>query len=249
VLKAYLSYIKLRGEQRLMGKIETTYGKTLKGLMITINPIKKKVMKTHCIVHKFINIQAIAILKNKEYSEANSFYKRHIKELNRGVTWADQDFKSSNHFYHHIKGTGLYGFSNALTEFKKYYKCALRFMEAGDTRQSLFYFGAACHLIQDATVPQHVNNKLLKNHRNFELWIISRLMSDYSFPIFNEVIKEDKVEDYIKNNALFSNKTYMANVNILDKEDRYKKISTLIVQRAQKTTAGLMLNFYDEINK
>lgn len=232
-----------------MGKIETTYGKTLKGLMITINPIKKRIMKTHCIVHKFINIQAIAILKNKEYIEANSFYKSHIKELNNGVTWADQDFKSSNHFYHHITGTGLYGFSNALIEFDKYYKCALRFMEAGDKRQALFYFGAACHLIQDATVPQHVNNKLLKNHRNFELWIIGRLMSDYSFPIYNEVIKEDNVEDYIKNNAIFASATHDAYANIRDKEEKYKKVSTLIIQRAQKTTAGLMLNFYNEINK
>ena len=230
-------------------RIEATYGKTVKGLMVTINPIKKKVMKTHCIVHKFINIQAIEILKNVGYSDVHSFYKANVKELNNGVAWADQDFKSSNHFYHYVKGTGLYGFSNALTEFQKYYKCALKFMEAGDKRQALFYFGAACHLVQDSTVPQHVNNKLMKSHRNFELWIISKLMSDYSFPIFNEIIKQDKVEDYIKNNALFANETYVSYWNIKNKEDKYKKISILIVQRAQKTTAGLMLNFYNEINK
>ena len=230
-------------------QFEATYGKTLKGLMVTINPIKKRIMKTHCIVHKFINIQAIEILKNKGYREVHTFYKNYVKELNNGVTWADQDFKSSNHFYHHITGTGLYGFSNALTEFNKYYKCALRFVEAGDLRQALFYFGAACHLIQDATVPQHVNNKLLKNHRNFELWIIGRLMSDYSFPIFNEIIKQDNIEDYIKNNATFASDTYISHVHIKNKEERYRKVSTLIVQRAQKTTAGLMLNFYNEIYK
>ncbi|MBW9169781.1 zinc dependent phospholipase C family protein [Clostridium estertheticum] len=230
-------------------KFEATYGKTLKGLMVTINPIKKRIMKTHCIVHKFINIQAIEILKNKGYREVHTFYKSYVKELNNGVTWADQDFKSSNHFYHHITGTGLYGFSNALTEFNKYYKCALRFVEAGDLRQALFYFGAACHLIQDATVPQHVNNKLLKNHRNFELWIIGRLMSDYSFPIFNEIIKQDNIEDYIKNNATFASDIYISHVHIKNKEERYRKVSTLIVQRAQKTTAGLMLNFYNEIYK
>jgi phospholipase C len=233
----------------LKKKFETTYGKTLKGLMVTVNPIKKRIMKTHCIVHKFINIQSIEILKNEGYSEVNGFYKGHIKELNNGVTWADQDFKSSNHFYHHIKGTGLYGFSNALTEFEKYYKTALKFVEAGDIKQGLFYFGAACHLVQDATVPQHVNNKLLKSHRNFELWIISKLMSDYSFPILNEIIEHEDIKDYIKNNALFANETYITYANIQDKEDRYKKISTLIVQRAQKTTAGLMLNFYNDINK
>ena len=217
--------------------------------MVTVNPIKKKIIKTHCIVHKFINIQSIEILKNEGYNEVHSFYKAHIRDLNNGVAWADQDFKSSNHFYHHIKGTGLYGFSNALSEFEKYYHSALRFMEAGDVKQALFYFGAACHLVQDATVPQHVNNKLLKDHRNFELWIISRLMSDYSFPISNEIIKEDSEMDYIKNNALFANKTYIANANIQNKEDQYMKISTIILQRAQKTTAGLMLNFYNDIKK
>jgi phospholipase C len=233
----------------LKKKFETTYGKTLKGLMVTVNPIKKRIMKTHCIVHKFINIQSIEILKNEGYNEVNGFYKGHIKELNNGVAWADQDFKSSNHFYHHVKGTGLYGFSNALTEFEKYYKIALKFVEAGDIKQGLFYFGAACHLVQDATVPQHVNNKLLKSHRNFELWIISKLMSDYSFPILNEIIEHEDIKDYIKNNALFANETYITYANIQDKEDRYKKISTLIVQRAQKTTAGLMLNFYNDIKK
>lgn len=232
-----------------MKKIEATYGRTLKALMITVNPIKKKIMKTHCIVHKFINIQAIEILKNKEFSEVYNFYKANVKELNAGVTWADQDFKSSNHFYHFNKGTGLYGFSNALTEFQKYYKRALKFYEEGDIRQAMFYFGAACHLVQDATVPQHVNNKLLKSHRNFELWIISKLMSDYSFPIFNEIIEEEKVEDYIKSNALFANKTYITYANIKSKEEKYNKISVLIVQRAQKTTAGLMINFYNEIKK
>lgn len=230
-------------------RIEATYGRTLKGLMITVNPIKKKIMKTHCIVHKFINIQAIEILKNKGYGEVHSFYKGYVKELNNGVTWADQDFKSSNHFYHHAKGTGLYGFSNALTEFDKYYKCALRFVEAGDKRQALFYFGAACHLVQDSTVPQHVNNKLLKKHRNLELWIIGKLMSDYSYPIFNEIIQQDNVEDYIKYNATFANETYISYANIKNKDEKYNKISTLIVQRAQKTTAGLMLNFYNEIMK
>ena len=230
-------------------KIEATYGNTLKALMITVNPIKKKIMKTHCIVHKYINIQAIEILKNKGYSEVHSFYKTYIKDLNNGVTWADQDFKSSNHFYHHNKGTGLYGFSNALTEFEKYYKTALKFIEAGDIKQALFYFGAACHLVQDATVPQHVNNKLLKSHRNFELWIISKLMSDYSFPIFNEIIEQDNVENYIKTNALFANKTYINCANVVNREEKYNKISVLIVQRAQKTTAGLMLNFYNEIKK
>ena len=35
----------------------------------------------------------------------------------------------------------------------------------------MFYFGAACHIIQDLTVPQHAKGKLFDNHRQFELYV------------------------------------------------------------------------------
>jgi phospholipase C len=229
--------------------IELTYGKALKGLMFAVNPLKKVVLKTHCTVHKYLNIQAVNILRNENYLEAYEFYRMHIKALNHGVTWADQDFKSSNHFYHYREGKGLYGFSDALSECKKYYKKAIAYMEAGDIEKGVFYFGAACHLIQDTTVPQHVNNKLLKSHRKFELWIISRLMTDYSFFIDKGIKRYDTLKDYIRNNAAIANNTYLKYREVLVLEDRYHKIATVILKEAQMTTAGVMLDFYEDIKK
>ncbi len=230
-------------------KLESTYGSALRGIMLAVNPLKKKFLKTYCTVHKFIIIQAIEILKNDGYKEEFEFFNKHIRELNNGVTWADQDFKSSNHFYHVSKGKGLYGFSDALTECKKYYNKSINFMDAGDLSKALFYFGASCHLVQDATVPQHVNNKLLKSHRKFELWIISRLMTDYSFMAKEGAVVYENLEDYIINNAIMANSTYIKNMGVYSRDEKYGKIAVAILQEAQRTTAGLMVKYYLKVKE
>lgn len=230
-------------------RLERTYGTAVRGVMVAVNPIKKKILKTHCTIHKFINLQAIDILKNEGYVKQHQFFKDYILELNEGVTWADQDFKSTNHFYHFNEGRGLYGFSDAMTECKKYYNAALVYNKADNIEKSIFYFGAACHLIQDMTVPHHVNNRLLNSHRNFEVWIIKKFLSDYSFMVDNGIVRYKTLEDYIRKNAFVANNTYMKFFNIDDKEERYMKIAPVILKEAQNTTAGFMLDFYDRIHQ
>ena len=56
-------------------KIEKTYGNALKGIFFAVNPLKKKILKTHCTVHKFIMIQAIRILNNDGHKEEADFLK------------------------------------------------------------------------------------------------------------------------------------------------------------------------------
>jgi phospholipase C len=228
-------------------RLEHTYGKTLRGLFFAVNPLKKKILKTHCTVHKFIIMQAVEILKNDGYEKEYDFFKQHINALNTGVAWADQDFKSSNHFYHVSKGKGLYGFSDALTECRNYYNKSMAYMNTGDVNRGLFYFGASCHLVQDATVPQHVNNKLLKSHRKFELWIISRLLTDYSFIAKEGAVIYDTIEDFIRNNAIMANSTYMKNISVESRDEKYGKIATMILKEAQRTTAGFMVRYYNEL--
>jgi phospholipase C len=228
--------------------IEQTYGKALRGVMTAVNPIKKKIIKTHCTIHKFINIQAISIIKNEGYEKEYEFFKTHIKPLNEGVAWADQDFKSSNHFYHFTKGTGLYGFSNAMAECKKYYSKSLAYMKLGEVEKSFFFLGAACHLIQDMTVPHHVNNNLLNSHRQFELWIIKRFMSDYSFLIDKGILRYKVLDDYIKTNALVANNVYIKFMNVKDRDERYGKMAATIIKEAQNSTAGFLLDYYDAVH-
>lgn len=228
-------------------KIEKTYGEAVKKLFFAVNPLKKKIMKTNCTVHKFIMIRAIEILKNDGYKKQSNYFRNNIVNLNLGVSWADQDFKSSNHFYHVSKGRGLYGFSDALTECRKYYSESILKAKEGDCDKSIFYFGAACHLIQDVTVPQHVNNRLLKSHRRFEMWIISKLMSDYSFIATDRTVRYESLDQYIKNNAIMANSIYIKNLNIESRDKRYWKVASAILKEAQRTTSGFMLDYYDDM--
>ncbi|MDD7793009.1 zinc dependent phospholipase C family protein [Clostridium sp. 'White wine YQ'] len=230
----------------MVKRIENAYGKVVRGVFFAVNPIKKVAVKTTCIIHKFINIQSIQILHNEGELEAWSFYKEHIRQLNAGVKWADSDFKSSNHFFHYEKEKGLYGLSNALSECEKYHKMSLEHLKKGELEKALFYLGAACHLLQDSTVPHHVNNKLLKKHREFELWIISKLFNDYDFTQEVGIIRNESVRDYIKKNAIFANATHEGYRTIENKEERYYLIASEILSRAQKTTAGFLLDFYNK---
>lgn len=230
-------------------KIEATYGKTLRGIMFAVNPVKKVIINTHCMAHKYINNKAIDLLKKEGFLQEYKCYNRYIKELNEGVTWADQDFKSSNHFYHFGTGKGLYGFSNALDECKKYYNKANIYLELGDIKKAMFFFGAACHLMQDSTVPQHANNKLLKHHRKFELWIISKIAMGHHFEVVKGIKTYKSIDEYIKNNALMANKTYLKYVNTRNIDERYMKVASAIIQEAQITTAGFMLDFYEKLKE
>lgn len=233
---------------KMKERFETTYGMAVRGVMHAVNPIKKKILKTNCTIHKFINMQAIEILRNEGYLKEHEFFKKHIKPLNEGVTWADQDFKSSNHFYHFSSGKGLYGFSDAMTECKKYYNKAIAYMKIKEADKAMFFLGSACHLVQDMTVPHHVNNRLLDSHRGFEMWIIKRFMSDYTFLIDKGILRYKTLEDYIKNNALVANNVYLKYLKVQDKEERYGKMAATIIKEAQNSTAGFLLDFYDEIH-
>ncbi|MCR3760111.1 phospholipase C [Clostridium felsineum] len=227
-------------------KFESTYGRTIRGIFFVINPVKKKVIKTTCIIHKYINSLAIEILKGRGNENEYKFFSNNIEFINEGTVWADQDFKSTNHFFDFEKGRGLYGFSNLIDEGQKYYNMSINYLKAGDKKKSLFYFGAACHIIQDSTVPQHVNNRLLNSHRNFEMWIIQKFLTGYRFMKADEILRSESIRDYVKKNAIVANKIYNRCFTIKDKENRYNSISNYIICQAQMSTSGLMMDYYDK---
>ena len=225
-------------------KIEKQYGRAVRTIMKSVNPVKKLIIKTSCLVHKVINEKALELILKEGYEEQYNFYKNNINKMNAGTVWADQDFKSTNHFFHFREEKGLFGFSNALVECTKYFTMAIELNKSNQLDKSLFYFGAACHLVQDATVPQHVNNRLLNSHRNFELWIMDRVVNDNILINPVKIKSYEKVEDYIKENAKFANIIYEKYNNIEIKEERYESIATKIIEEAVQTTAGIMLDFY-----
>lgn len=96
-----------------MNVLEKFYSYVFKKILQTINPVKKRIMKTECIVHKFINIQSLTVLGNDGNTEAYKIMKSYISDIEAGVVWADQDLKSSNHFYNPNTNKGLYGSNDA----------------------------------------------------------------------------------------------------------------------------------------
>ena len=232
-----------------MLSLERTYSLVYKNILKAVNPIKKRVIKTECIVHKAINNQSLYILKNDGYINVYNLISEYIDDVNDGVVWADQDLKSSNHFYSPITKRGLYGNSNAKNECESYYNRALNEFILGNTKEAMFYLGAVCHLVQDVTIPQHANVRLLNNHRNFETWIIKMHRRFYRFKVFKGGVYLNSIGQYIELNSREAIKTHEKYSDIENDHVRFYKISSVILVMAQKTTAGVMVKFYYDMQR
>lgn len=232
-----------------MSAIEKSYSYLYKRVVRAVNPLKKKVIKTECIVHKFINNQAIEILKNDGHDEIYDKLSEYIDDINEGAVWADQDFKSSNHFYNPNTKKGLYGNSNAKAECLNYYKRALKEYFQGNIKTSMFYLGAACHLIQDLTIPQHANVELLHSHRAYENWVIKMHNKQQQFKVKKDGIYLNSIEGYIYLNTHRALETHKKYSNITNEHMRFYKTTSVVLVMAQKTTAGLMYNFFYDLRR
>ncbi len=232
-----------------MNFIEETYGSFLRLSFAVLNPFKKIVIRTQCNVHKHINVQAITILQNDGYSEEANFYRNFIEPLNEGAVWADQDFKSSQHFYNPYSNKGMYGRKNASDLGVGYYTKSLELWKIGEYEKSLFYFGAALHIIQDMTIPQHANVRLLDNHRQYETFVKRTYKYIHEFRTQKGTVLFDEYVEFIKFNARTAMKVYKRFKRIEEDEQRYYHITKCILPLAARTTAGCMTMFYDEVNK
>jgi phospholipase C len=228
--------------------IETTYHYLLKTVFAVANPIKKRIIHTDCKIHKALNSHALVILENDKFRSEFNFFISYLSDLNKGTVWADQDFKSSNHFYNpYRKRVGLYGRKNALEFAVDYYREALQLWRLGEFHQALFYFGAVLHLIQDMTIPQHANIRLLDDHRQYETYIKRTYQHLDEFHVEQGAYLLRSVESYIRFNARVAIKIHKRYGVIKDDETRFYYISKCAIPLAKRTTAGAMVLFYKDI--
>lgn len=230
-------------------RIEKTYGRFFKYIKIFANPLKKVIIQTECRIHKYINIQALEILKNDNYTDAYNFYSDFITNINDGAVWADQDFKSSGHFYNPEKKRGLYGNTHALSLATEYYQNALELWKSGNLEKSMFFLGASIHIVQDMTIPQHANIKLLENHRQFENFIKRTYLNSPKFTVSVGGYYISGIEEAVKCNARNAIKIYSRLKNIKNSNQRYYAISKFTIPLAQKTSAGCFLLFYRDTSR
>jgi phospholipase C len=164
-----------------------------------------------------------------------------------GVVWADQDFKSSGHFYNPSKGRGLYGNTNALTLANNYYAFALSHYNSGDIKRAMFFLGAAAHLVQDMTVPQHANIKLLQEHHRFEKFVRDTFYETPDYLAYDKGCYLESIDQFIRCNAIGAIKASHRHSVIFNDEKRYYEITRQMLPLAQRSTAGLFSMFYVDI--
>lgn len=111
----------------------------------------------------------------------------------------------------------------------------------------MFYFGAALHLVQDMTVPQHANIRLLDNHRQYENYIKRSYKYVKEFQVETGAYLLDSIEDYIRFNTRVAIRINKHFKNIADEEERFYRIARCGLPLAQRTTAGAMVLFFREI--
>lgn len=228
-------------------RFETVYGYLLTKIFSIANPVKKSIRKTECKVHVHLNMHALDVLFNDKYIKEYNLYKAYIEKINEGSIWADQDFKSASHFYNPIKRKGLFGRKNAMELVEDYHKNAINLWKKGKHNKSMFYLGAAIHLIQDMTIPQHANIRLLDNHHQYEKYVIRTYKSIEEFNVETGAYLLDSIEDYIRFNSRVALKIHKK-FKKMDDNEKFYRITRCSLPLAIRTTAGSLVLFYRDID-
>lgn len=230
-------------------KLENACGKLISKTFKVASPIKKQIINSNCEVHLYIQESAIDILKNNGYEKEAKFFINYKEFLDRGLVWADEDFKSYHHFYNPDDKKGLYGNNgNALTITDKYYSNAITFAKNNDYANAMAYFGAACHIIQDLTIPQHAKKQLLDNHKQFETYVKSNYKKIQRFKTHDHPIIYNKIEEYVDYNSRGALKYDHMYRNVNSSEVKFYLIASKALNIAQRTTAGCMITFFNDLN-
>lgn len=232
-----------------MDRLENTYNSILNRMFAVVNPIKKSVKKTECKVHIFLNEHALDILLEGKYLKEYNFFNSYIWDINEGAVWADQDFRSSSHFYNPFKKRGLYGRKSAMDLAREYYKNAINYWKYGDKKMGMFFLGAAVHIVQDMTVPQHANIKLLDDHHQYESFVKKVYKDLEGFNTLKEPYILDKFEDYIRFNTRVALKVHRKFEKVKEDNCRFLKIIKCTLPLAKRTTAGALLLFYNDVGQ
>lgn len=229
-------------------KIENAYATALSSTFKVVNPIKKSIIKTTCEVHLYIQENSMDILLKEGYKKEYKLFKEYLPQINQGLIWADQDFKSYHHFYNPKEGKGKYGYDdNAMTVATSYYNKALEYYMINNYERSMFFFGAACHIIQDLTIPQHAKGRLLDNHRQFEVYVKSNYKKIKRFKSHEKPVVLNSIKEYADHNSMQALSIDYMYKNITDINTRFYLTAVKCLTLSQKTTAGCMIMFFEDL--
>lgn len=197
--------------------------------------------------HDFCNQQAIEILKKDGLQGEGRLLQSYLEALNRGSHWSDQGFKNISHYYNHAKATGLWHGPDAPTECRYYFERSIKYWRSGHQEKSIFYLGAACHILQDLCVPHHACGLVLSGHKFFEDWSRDNY---HDFVVRLEGIYQVAPHacGWVKENARISSH-YLPELTQQKGPASVERVAGILLQRTQRVTAGFLSFFFQCIKK
>ena len=193
--------------------------------------------------HYFINRQAAEILHNDDMKGMASFIVINIDNINRGTSWADKGWKCFAHYYNPFNHAGLNPWPGALDECSHYFNLACDNWTKKCIRKSMFFLGAASHIVQDLCVPYHSMCVPFNGHQKYEKWVKNNYFNYKAGR--GGTYTHKSIDEIIHYNAIVSSKYYHY-LNV-EEETSYHIVTALLVPLAQKTTAGLFHLFLNTI--
>lgn len=183
-------------------------------------------------------------MHNDGHRQAAQFFELFSEQLDRGVVWVDNGFRSTCHLYDPDTRSGMWRWPSAAEKCSEFHNKALDLWQKKKHFRAMFYLGAALHLIQDVCVPHHASCKLFSGHAEFEEWAGNR-KENYCVERHGIYEVSETPEQWIIENARLAKNHYQLVNQGLCAD--YHKATRILLPRAQQTTAGFLLNFYKQI--
>lgn len=230
-------------------KLQTLATKSMFGIVSgakiflkTTSPLQKFVDRPG-YTHEFCNNQAITILQRDGFIRCAEFFLKYSKELNSGVLWADQDWKNIGHYYDPKSTRGLWHFPSADEEFQHYINQAMANKRQGNLSKTVFFLGAAAHLLQDLCVPHHSRRKIFSGHQQYEKWV-QQYCNNYAINSHGIYQEGKPLGEILLENASVS--ADLLNWVETDKNKvLYHRATEILLPLAQGTTAGFLQQVYN----
>lgn len=216
-------------------------------LVFPSTPLPVQVVKGAGFTHILCNLQAIEILENDRFTKAANLFSQFLTHMEAGVIWADKGFKSITHHYDPETGLGKWGLANASQVYEGYFNKAIELWKSKRHHRSMFYLGAATHLLQDMCVPHHSRCVILDGHQEYEQWAEDHRQNYrvYDTGLYLEVKTPG---DWMHHNALTS-RHYYKHVQAGCSDDEYHYATNILLPLAQRSTGGFWLYFYQLVTK
>lgn len=205
----------------------------------------QRLVKKPALTHLMCNAQAATILENDGYGREAALLREHLIWLDQGVSWADDGFRNLAHFFNPRSHKGLIGWTGAAQECTRYWNKAVQAWQKAHYTKAFFYLGAAGHLIQDLCVPHHAMGVLLDGHQDFEDWV-SSCRDNYRVEHGGLYKRDAPPGEWLDSNARESVRHYHL-VRSGSAAQRFHKATSVLLPRAQRTSAGFYLHFFHQM--